>query len=64
MESANDPKKFSILGMVSVAKYAKAHGIECEVSLENRMACGVVILTSFLASSETFPIMNIREASA
>ena len=27
--------------MVSVAKYAKAHGIECEVSLENRMACGV-----------------------
>lgn len=27
--------------MVSVAKYAKAHGIECEVSLENKMACGV-----------------------
>lgn len=27
--------------MVSVAKYAKAHEIECEVSLENRMACGV-----------------------
>lgn len=27
--------------MVSVAKYAKAHGIECEVSLENMMACGV-----------------------
>lgn len=27
--------------MVSVAKYAKAHGIECEVSLENTMACGI-----------------------
>ena len=27
--------------MVSVAKYAKANGIECEVSLENMMACGV-----------------------
>lgn len=27
--------------MVSVAKYAKAAGIECEVSLENKMACGV-----------------------
>ena len=27
--------------MVSVAKFAKAYGIECEVSLENMMACGV-----------------------
>ena len=27
--------------MGSGANYAKAHGIECEVSLENRMACGV-----------------------
>ena len=27
--------------MVAVAKYAKANGIECEVSLENTMACGV-----------------------
>ena len=27
--------------MVAVAKYAKARGIECEVSLENKMACGV-----------------------
>jgi dihydroorotate dehydrogenase electron transfer subunit len=27
--------------MVSVAKYAKANNIECEVSLENKMACGV-----------------------
>jgi dihydroorotate dehydrogenase electron transfer subunit len=27
--------------MVSVARYAKAEGIECEVSLENKMACGV-----------------------
>ncbi len=27
--------------MVSVAKYAKEHAIECEVSLENHMACGV-----------------------
>lgn len=26
--------------MVSVAKYAKEHNIECEVSLENMMACG------------------------
>lgn len=27
--------------MVAVAKYAKAHGIECEASLENMMACGL-----------------------
>ena len=27
--------------MVAVAKYAKANGIECEVSRENKMACGV-----------------------
>lgn len=27
--------------MVSVAKYAKANEIECEVSLENTMACGI-----------------------
>ena len=27
--------------MAAVAKYAKANGIECEVSLENKMACGV-----------------------
>lgn len=27
--------------MVSVAKYAKTHEITCEVSLENKMACGV-----------------------
>ena len=27
--------------MVAVARYAKANGIECEVSLENTMACGV-----------------------
>ena len=27
--------------MMAVAKYAKANGIECEVSLENTMACGV-----------------------
>ena len=27
--------------MVAVAKYAKANDIECEVSLENKMACGV-----------------------
>lgn len=27
--------------MVSVARYAKARGIACEVSLENKMACGV-----------------------
>jgi dihydroorotate dehydrogenase electron transfer subunit len=26
--------------MVAVAGYARAHGIPCEVSLENRMACG------------------------
>lgn len=29
------------LMMMAVAKYAKANGIECEVSLENTMACGV-----------------------
>ena len=27
--------------MVAVAKYAKASGIQCEVSLENMMACGI-----------------------
>lgn len=27
--------------MIAVAKYAKMHGITCEVSLENCMACGV-----------------------
>ena len=27
--------------MMAVAKYAKANDIECEVSLENKMACGV-----------------------
>lgn len=27
--------------MMSVARYAKANGINCEVSLENKMACGV-----------------------
>ncbi len=27
--------------MMSVAKYAKGKGIDCEVSLENRMACGL-----------------------
>ena len=27
--------------MMAVARYAKAEGIDCEVSLENKMACGV-----------------------
>lgn len=27
--------------MMAVAKYASKHGIECEVSLENKMACGL-----------------------
>jgi dihydroorotate dehydrogenase electron transfer subunit len=27
--------------MVAVARYAKSHGIDCEVSLENMMACGL-----------------------
>ena len=27
--------------MMAVARYAKAKGIDCEVSLENKMACGV-----------------------
>lgn len=27
--------------MISIAKYSKSNGIECEVSLENMMACGV-----------------------
>jgi dihydroorotate dehydrogenase electron transfer subunit len=27
--------------MVAVAKYAKQHDIPCEVSLENKMACGI-----------------------
>ena len=42
------PKKFDRIYtcgpmpmMVAVAKYAQAAGIDCEVSLENRMACGI-----------------------
>lgn len=27
--------------MMAVARYAKSHGIDCEVSLENMMACGL-----------------------
>ena len=27
--------------MMAVARYAYKNGIECEVSLENKMACGV-----------------------
>lgn len=27
--------------MIAVARYAKSHGVECEVSLENMMACGL-----------------------
>ena len=27
--------------MIAIAKYAKTHNIDCEVSLENNMACGV-----------------------
>ena len=27
--------------MVAVAKFAKTHNITCEVSLENKMACGL-----------------------
>jgi dihydroorotate dehydrogenase electron transfer subunit len=27
--------------MMAVAKFAKANGVACEVSLENKMACGV-----------------------
>ena len=27
--------------MMAVAKYAKSKGVDCEVSLENKMACGV-----------------------
>ena len=38
-------KKIYVCGpkpmMISVARYAKSRGIDCEVSLENTMACGV-----------------------
>ena len=38
-------KKIYVCGpkpmMLSMAKYAKSHSIDCEVSLENTMACGV-----------------------
>ncbi|MGN0310188.1 MAG: dihydroorotate dehydrogenase electron transfer subunit, partial [Bacteroides sp.] len=27
--------------MMAVARYAKAQGVDCEVSLENKMACGI-----------------------
>ncbi len=55
--------------MISVAKYAKAHGIECEVSLENRMACGVGACLCCVENTDEGhlcvckegPVFNIKE---
>ncbi len=55
--------------MMAVARYAFKHGIECEVSLENKMACGVgACLCCVEKTSEgnkcvckDGPVMNIKQ---
>lgn len=55
--------------MVAVAKYAKAHGVDCEVSLENMMACGLgaclccveKTTEGNLCVCKEGPVMNIKK---
>lgn len=55
--------------MVAVAKYAKAHGIECEASLENMMACGLGACLCCVENTtegnvcvcKEGPVMNIKK---
>ena len=55
--------------MVSVARHARQHGIECEVSLENKMACGIGACLccventteGHLCVCKDGPIFNIKE---
>lgn len=58
--------------MVAVARYARAEGIECEVSLENKMACGLgACLCCVEKNAEGHnvcvcsegPVFNIKELS-
>ena len=44
--------------MMAIAKYAKTHNIDCEVSLENNMACGV---GACLCVCKEGPIFNINK---
>jgi len=55
--------------MVAVAKYAHAHGINCEASLENLMACGFGVCLCCVENTvdgnicvcEQGPVMNIKQ---
>jgi dihydroorotate dehydrogenase electron transfer subunit len=55
--------------MVAVAKYAKSNVIECEVSLENLMACGFgaclccteKTVRGNVCSCTEGPVFNIKE---
>lgn len=55
--------------MVAVAKYANTHKIECEVSLENLMACGFGVCLCCVENTvdgnicvcEQGPVMNIKQ---
>lgn len=55
--------------MIAVAKYAKARGVECEVSLENMMACGLgaclccveKTTEGNLCVCKEGPVMNIKK---
>lgn len=55
--------------MVSVARYAKSRGIECEVSLENLMACGLGACLCCVENTvegnvcvcKEGPVLNIRK---
>lgn len=55
--------------MVSVARYAKSRGIECEVSLENLMACGLGACLCCVENTvegnvcvcKDGPVLNIRK---
>ncbi|MFC1659001.1 dihydroorotate dehydrogenase electron transfer subunit [Pseudomonadota bacterium] len=55
--------------MKAVAKYAKDNGIECEVSLENMMACGIGVCLGCVTETTTGrrcvcsegPVFNVKE---
>ena len=57
--------------MMSVARYAKKADVECEVSLENKMACGVGACLCCVEKTtegnkcvcKDGPVMNIKELS-
>lgn len=57
--------------MMAVARYAKIHNIECEVSLENKMACGVGACLCCVENTtdgnicvcKEGPVLNIKKLS-